>query len=330
MILKFLAAIAATGVLLFAFGYLATMGEYGVRQTVAEDPSLPSVELNGALFHAQDFGDPSQPTVIVVHGGPGGDHRALLPLQALEDWYHVVFYDQRGSGLSARVSAEQLNLDTFVADLDAIVALYGRGQPVHLIGHSWGGGLAAIYTARHPQKVDRLVLAEPVPLTPRMAEAAGIVYGASLDPEILLSGLRFWFQSLHVDGSDSHARSDYLFTRMAPRANPEHHCSGAMNSPDTAMWRMGTLAIQSVMASILDEEGRLQSGLLDGIGNYADEVILLVGDCSSLIGPAFQEQQMMLFPAARMAVIEEAGHMMFIDQPAASVAAIRAFLAADQ
>lgn len=323
-------AVAMASAFLFAIGFVVTLGDHSVPKTVAEDPSLPRVEVNGAVFHAEAFGDPSRPTVIVVHGGPGGDYRALLALQALADSFHVVFYDQRGSGLSPRVSAESLNVKTFIADLDALVDRFGQGKGVHLIGHSWGGGLAAFYTARYPEKVLRVVLAEPVPLTPEMEDASDITYGASFDLRMLVLGVRFWLQSLHVDGSDGHAQGDYLFTRMAPRVNPEHHCRDGLASPETAMWRMGALATQSVRLSLLDEHGSFRSDLIDGLERYSDEVLLLAGDCSSLIGPQFQEQQMKLFPAARMDVLEDAGHMMFIDQPEASVATIRAFLEADR
>ena len=322
-------AILAAGALLFAVGFVAAGGDHSVPKTVDEDLFLPRIETNGAVFHSEAYGDPSRPTIIVVHGGPGGDYRALLPLQALANRFHVVFYDQRGSGLSPRVPPEQLNLETFIADLDALVAFFGRGRAVHLVGHSWGGGLVAIYTARYPENVDRVVLAEPVPLTPEMEDVSGIAYGTSFDLQILVPGVRFWLQSLHVDGSDDHARRDYLYTRMAPRSNPEHHCGDRMISPDTAMWRMGTLATQSVRQSLLDENGNFRGDLIDGIEEYTEEILFLAGDCSSLIGPALQDQQMTLFPDARMVVLENAGHMMFIDQPEASVAAIRAFLEAD-
>src|SRR5262245_60802661 len=72
-----------------------------VPRTVTEDPTLSQIEINGAHLHAEAFGDPNAPTVIVLHGGPGSDYRCLLPLQALAgDGYRVVFWDQRGAGLS--------------------------------------------------------------------------------------------------------------------------------------------------------------------------------------------------------------------------------------
>src|SRR5580765_7283461 len=74
-----------------------------IPKTVAEDPSLPAIDLAGTRFHAEAFGDANAPVLLVLHGGPGSDYRNLLPLQALaDDGYRVVFWDQRGAGLSAR------------------------------------------------------------------------------------------------------------------------------------------------------------------------------------------------------------------------------------
>jgi proline iminopeptidase len=61
--------------------YISTDGDYAVPATVIADLSLPRVEIDGYTFHAETFGDPSNPVVIVLHGGPGGDYRSLLGLQ---------------------------------------------------------------------------------------------------------------------------------------------------------------------------------------------------------------------------------------------------------
>ena len=159
--LRILAGITALALLALGAGWLATAGAPPVPPTVADDPSLPSVRVGGVKLHARAFGDPSSPTVVVVHGGPGNDFRYLLPLAALADRYQVVFYDQRGSGLSERLPDERLTLEGLYAELDGVVDLFGRGRPVRLVGHSWGAMLASGYAARHPEKLSHLVLAEP-------------------------------------------------------------------------------------------------------------------------------------------------------------------------
>ena len=93
-----------------------------VPRTVTEDPSLPAIEMNGARFHVQTFGNPANPAIVFLHGGPGGDYRSLLRLgerqnaYSLADDHFLIFWDQRGSGRSENGSESSWKL---------VVTLYG-------------------------------------------------------------------------------------------------------------------------------------------------------------------------------------------------------------
>ena len=150
-------------------GYLFTSGNYEVAKTVEHDPSIPHIKIGTTTFHAESFGSDTNETVVVVHGGPGQDYRYLLSLKALSDEYHVVFYDQRGTGLSPRVPADQHSLETSLEDLHDIILYFGKGDRVNIIGHSWGGMLASAYLGRHPEMIHKAVLAEPGMLTAEKA-----------------------------------------------------------------------------------------------------------------------------------------------------------------
>ncbi len=142
-----------------------------VPKTVDQDPSLPQVKLNGIGFHTQAFGPMDSPLVITIHGGPGSNYRYMLNCATLADsGYRVVFYDQRGSGLTQRLPKKWYTgwgidgLDKmFYEDLRAIINYYKTKplQKVILLGHSWGAILATGYTAKYPNEIAGLVLAEP-------------------------------------------------------------------------------------------------------------------------------------------------------------------------
>jgi pimeloyl-ACP methyl ester carboxylesterase/DNA-binding CsgD family transcriptional regulator len=68
----------------------------------------------------------------------------------------LVRYDERGSGLSDWQIADY-SLDARVNDLESVVDQLGFGR-VDLLGMSQGGPVAIAYAARHPERVNRLIL----------------------------------------------------------------------------------------------------------------------------------------------------------------------------
>jgi proline iminopeptidase len=101
--------------------------------------------------------------IVVVHGGPGLDHRYLRPgLDALGTRNTIVYYDQRGTGRSsAELTASSINLDSFVQDIDALRQVLGYDQ-ISVLGHSFGALIAIEYAARHPEETRALILMNPV------------------------------------------------------------------------------------------------------------------------------------------------------------------------
>jgi proline iminopeptidase len=87
--------------------------------------------------------------VIVLHGGPGLDHRGFRPyLDPLGDEFRVLYVDERGQGLSERVDPSTLSLDVFARDVDLLVEALGLDR-FALLGHSFG----AIITTKHAIEV---------------------------------------------------------------------------------------------------------------------------------------------------------------------------------
>ena len=138
-----------------------------VPRTVDQDISLPSLAINGTQLHVETFGQATNPMIIMVHGGPGGDYRSLLSAEAFaQEGFFVVFYDQRGSGLSKREAKNSYTADPIglmVEDLNALINHYRQSQEqqVFLIGHSWGAMLSTAYINTYLNKISGAVLAEP-------------------------------------------------------------------------------------------------------------------------------------------------------------------------
>lgn len=118
------------------------------------------VEGGRVFYRAHGSGDGTP--LLCVHGGPGMTHDYLEPLERLGDDRRVVLYDQLGSGRSDRPGNEGLwRVDRFVDELGAVRRALGL-EEMHLLGHSWGGCLAATYALEHPGGLRSLVLASPL------------------------------------------------------------------------------------------------------------------------------------------------------------------------
>lgn len=332
-----LGGLLGLGLVAFVGSYLGFAGQFVVPATTTDDPSLPGRTIAGYRYHLEIFGLPTRPVVIVLHGGPGGDYRSLLSLEPLRDDYQVVFYDQRGSGLSPRVPDEQLTLDQYVEDLHAIVSAVSPRRPVRLVGHSWGAMLASAYLERYPESVSHAALAEPAWLTAEQGNQwyEQINQGQPPLSWALLEGVwRTWIESLYVYGPDEDARRDFFTLHALHLDVPGHplagyFCDEDLHQAHDPTWRVGSRSFRTILKSEM-EDGRFTRDLISPRSKrFPHKVLLMAGSCNQIIGPDVQRQNVGLFANAELAVIEGAGHTMFGEKPEASLAVLRRYLAED-
>lgn len=117
-----------------------------------------------AVVHLAATGPVHRTPIVVVHGGPGvpdleANARAFAPLAAHGS--DVYLYAELGAGRSARLTDPRgYGRTRDVADLEALRRRLGLDR-MALVGHPYGGALAAAYLAAHPRRVDGLVLLSP-------------------------------------------------------------------------------------------------------------------------------------------------------------------------
>lgn len=147
------------------------------------DSSVWRVESDISL-HFDVYGE-GRP-VVIIHGGPGIPYaNAWKGLKSLEEQYTFYYYHQRGAGNSTRpidrfesknypknmTQLEQtLGIGAQIADIERIRRIL-KEDKLLLIGHSFGGFIAALYAAEFPERVEKLVLVAPAGmLTPPRKE----------------------------------------------------------------------------------------------------------------------------------------------------------------
>jgi pimeloyl-ACP methyl ester carboxylesterase len=121
------------------------------------ETTVAYMNLNGARLHWRESGEGAP--VIALHGSAstGAQWRSLTG--CLEGRWRVITPDLPGYGLSEAAPGRGLGL---AADAAQIAALAARlGQPVHLVGHSYGGAVALKLARVAPRLVRSLTLIEP-------------------------------------------------------------------------------------------------------------------------------------------------------------------------
>jgi pimeloyl-ACP methyl ester carboxylesterase len=135
---------------------------------------------SGAL--AVDDGGKSEPAVVLVHSLAGTAQQWSEQLRHLRQTRRAVALDFRGHGRSDRPKNGDYTLAGMAADIAAIVDSLGLDRFV-LIGHSMGGGAALVYAGIHPERVQGLVLIDPIGDGKQIpaAEADGFLAGIEAD-----------------------------------------------------------------------------------------------------------------------------------------------------
>lgn len=134
---------------------------------------------DGAQIFYKDWGPRDAQPLVFHHGWPlTSDEWDNQLLFFLARGYRVIAHDRRGHGRSSQTDSGN-EMDTYAADVAALVSALDLKDAVH-IGHSTGGGEAARYVARAaPGTVSKLILVGAVP--PVMVKKASNPGGLPID-----------------------------------------------------------------------------------------------------------------------------------------------------
>jgi pimeloyl-ACP methyl ester carboxylesterase len=178
--------------------------------TTTEKPEIgQSAEANGIRTNYLEAGSGDE-TILLIHGsGPGvtsyANWRLVIP--ALAENFRVVAPDMVGFGFSERPDGVQYGLDTWADQSVGLMDALGI-QKAHLVGNSFGGGIALRIATKHPDRVGKLVLMGSMGVPFQITEGLERVWGYEPSVENMREVLHtFVYNSERID--DELARSRY-------------------------------------------------------------------------------------------------------------------------
>lgn len=115
------------------------------------------VRIRDIDYHVREWGDPSAPLLVMVHGWMDVSASFQFLVDELAQEWHVVAPDWRGYGLSSPSTSGCYWLPDYLGDLDALLERVSPDAPVKLVAHSLGGNMALMYAGARPDRIERLV-----------------------------------------------------------------------------------------------------------------------------------------------------------------------------
>jgi pimeloyl-ACP methyl ester carboxylesterase len=265
----------------------------------AQVPQDKSVTVFGAKINYVEAGDPSKPTVILLHGLGGSTQNWQLTTPALAQNYHVFVPDQVGFGksdkplLKYRVATYVDFLDKFMSEL--------KIEKASLVGNSMGGWVAAWMAIRYPNRVEKLVL----------ADAAGIMPAVLPDVQI--------YQLNNSTRDEIRANMKLLF------ATP------ALQNNELLVDQFMTARVQAgdggTINSLIESIRRKEDFLNDRLGEIKKPTLIIWGKQDGLLPVADATTFNKGIAGSELLIFDQCGHAPMIEKPVDFNKAVLAFIA---
>ena len=265
--------------------------------------------VNNVRLRYLDWGAEGKTPLVCLHGHTGQTHIWDEFAETMSAHYHVLTLDQRGHGGSQWAETGYAR-DRFVEDLGAFVDALGLSKFV-LAGLSMGGWHSLLYTADHPDRVERIIIVDIAPeSSDRWREARASQPPTPMEFSTLEEAVQ-WMRGGNPWASDSRLRKDAedkLRRRedgqWTWKADPVLFNRPLPDMTDPRLIGRYWNAIESIPCPILEVRGA-ESGMVD------DQIV------ESMLRRGKQ------FTSVDVA---GAGHVVTVDKPQEFIAATREFL----
>ncbi len=261
-------------------------------------------------LHYVDWGNPTAPPLLLLHGGRDHCRSWDWVAQELRDRYHIIAPDLRGHGDSAWSPDGDYSMGAYVYDLAQLIHQQ-KLAPLTIVAHSLGGNIALRYTGIYPENVSRIIAIEGMGPSPRMLEERKSVpvrtrWRAWIDDKRAVSGRSARrYASLEEALGRMKAENGYLTDDQA-RHLTEHGVS--QNEDGSYSWKFDNYL--HVWNSPQDIDQEAVNSLWAGI---TCPTLLCYGEKSWASNPE-KDGRLSIFQNAKVVSFPDAGHWLHHDR----------------
>lgn len=254
-----------------------------------------------------EYGDPDAPALLMLHGGPGASHEYLLPqMLELAREHRLVTYDQRGGGRSKHDDDRAtIGWREQVADV-ALVAKELNVDPLDLVGYSWGGLLALLYSieaaaGRVEPKPVKLALLDPAPINRSYREQFEAEFARrQASPEIAAMRQELQSSGLRERDPDAFRQRTFELSVAGYFADPRR-------AHDLTPFRVTGRVQQSIWASLGDYD------LRPALGTIGVPAFVAHGRQDPI--PLESSEKVAQALGAEILVLDGCGHVPYVERP---------------
>ena len=280
-------------------------------------PSLTAPDGRSLFFETRGDGAP----VICHPGGPGFSGAYLGVLGGLDRSRTIVALDPRGTGRSDRPgSGDAYALEDYVADLVLVQEHLGLDR-IDLLGHSHGSLVALLYASRYPDRIRQLVLvAVGSRFHDEQVQAMNVAMEQRSDEP--------WFDDASAavqEEQEGNFRDDAELGRIVARELPFYFAHYGEN--ERAFVRLALE--QPVHADALryfNDHEFLTFDLRPALANVTASTLVVAGQKDFILGPAACREVADGIPNARLEVLEDVGHLPWVERPKEFGLTVKTFL----
>ncbi len=264
------------------------------------------MSIAGDRLHVRDAGPRDAPALILIHGFGASLQTWDAWAEALQTDHRVIRFDLPGSGLSEPDVAGDYTDARSLQLLTALQDRLGLARAT-IVGHSIGGRIAWTFAARHPARVDRLILVAPDGFS-----SPGFRYGQAPKVPVLFELMRYTLPQfvLRMNLVPAYADPTVLSDARVKRYRDLILAPGAR---DAMLARMR----QTVLVDPVP--------LLETI---RAPTLLIWGEQDRLIPFTNSADYLRTIRGARLVALPGVSHLPQEEAPALSAAAVREFLTA--
>ncbi len=230
--------------------------------------------------------------LLIAHGLYGSGRNWGVIAKRLSDTREITSVDMRNHGSSPWYDTH--SYADMATDLSQVI-----DGTSHVLGHSMGGKAAMVLALSHPEKVQRLIVADIAPTA----------YTHTQQP--MIDAMR------SVDLSTVKKRSDALGQLSDVDAGVAAFLTQSLDIKNQK-WTLNLDTLEQEMESII--------GFPDIDGQFDGPTLFLTGADSDYVLPEHRTRIKSLFPNAHFAKIRDAGHWLHADKPRDFEAVVRGFL----